>query len=62
MTILFNLTGHYPIGFMALSECSLATLILVVWMYYKDRFNAMLLVNEIHNREEEAKLLGEKHH
>lgn len=40
LTALFNLTGHYAIGFMALSEVALASLILVVWMYYQDKLNA----------------------
>src|SRR5690606_27175235 len=35
--ILYNVTGHYAIGFMALSEVALASLILVVWMYYHGR-------------------------
>ncbi|MCM3568900.1 nitrate/nitrite transporter [Neobacillus mesonae] len=37
LTILFNWTGHYAIGFMSLSEFSLATLVLVVWLYYLDK-------------------------
>jgi MFS transporter, NNP family, nitrate/nitrite transporter len=37
LTILFNLTGHYAIGFMSLSEFSLASLILVVWLFYQDK-------------------------
>ncbi|MFL6559474.1 MAG: MFS transporter, partial [Bacillus sp. (in: firmicutes)] len=37
LTILFNFTGHYAIGFMSLSEFSLASLILVVWLYYQDK-------------------------
>lgn len=37
LTILFNWTGHYAIGFMSLSEFSLATLVLVVWLYYQDK-------------------------
>lgn len=37
LTILFNWTGHYAIGFMALSEFALASLILVVWLYYMDK-------------------------
>ncbi|MCQ6277718.1 nitrate/nitrite transporter [Bacillus sp. EB600] len=39
LTILFNLTGHYAIGFMSLSEFSLASLVLVVWSYYQDKLN-----------------------
>ncbi|MBP1913853.1 NNP family nitrate/nitrite transporter-like MFS transporter [Lederbergia galactosidilyticus] len=37
LTTLFSMTGHYAIGFMALSEFSLASLILVLWMYHQDR-------------------------
>lgn len=34
---LLSLTGHYAIGFMALSEFALVSLVLVFWMYYQDR-------------------------
>lgn len=37
LTMLFSLTGHYAIGFMALSEVALASLILVIFMYYQER-------------------------
>jgi MFS transporter, NNP family, nitrate/nitrite transporter len=37
LSLLFNVTGHYAIGFMALSEVALASLILVVWMYYQEK-------------------------
>ena len=37
LTILFKLTGHYAIGFMALSEVALASLILIVWMFYHEK-------------------------
>jgi MFS transporter, NNP family, nitrate/nitrite transporter len=37
LTVLFNLTGHYAIGFMALSEVSLASLILVCWLYFREK-------------------------
>lgn len=37
LTILFNMTGHYAIGFMSLSEFSLASLILVIWLYYQSK-------------------------
>lgn len=37
LTTLFSLTGHYAIGFMALSEIALASLILVIWMYYQGK-------------------------
>jgi NNP family nitrate/nitrite transporter-like MFS transporter len=39
LTILFNLTGHYAIGFMSLSEFSLASLVLVVWLFYQDKLD-----------------------
>jgi len=44
LTILFNWTGHYAIGFMALSEFALASVILVVWLYYMDK---LMLSNQI---------------
>ncbi|MEX2460325.1 MAG: nitrate/nitrite transporter [Paenibacillaceae bacterium] len=37
LTIVFGLTGHYAIGFMALSEAALASLILVIWLIFLDR-------------------------
>lgn len=37
LTMLHNLTGHYAIGFMALSEVALASLVLVVWMYQEEK-------------------------
>ncbi|MDO3676227.1 MFS transporter [Paenibacillus ehimensis] len=36
---LLSLTGHYAIGFMALSEFALVSLVLVFWMYYQDRLH-----------------------
>ncbi|MDR6998312.1 MFS transporter [Neobacillus niacini] len=39
LTILFNWTGHYAIGFMSLSEISLSSLVLVVWLYYQDKLD-----------------------
>jgi NNP family nitrate/nitrite transporter-like MFS transporter len=39
LTLLFNLTGHYAIGFMALSEVALASLIIVVWMFYQEKLS-----------------------
>jgi NNP family nitrate/nitrite transporter-like MFS transporter len=38
LTFIFNLTGHYAIGFMALSEVAVACLIIVLWMFYQERF------------------------
>lgn len=37
LTFLFNLTGHYAIGFMALSQVALACFIIVIWMYYQEQ-------------------------
>lgn len=37
LTLVFGLTGHYAIGFMALSEAALASLILVIWLVFTDR-------------------------
>lgn len=37
LTMLHNLTGHYAIGFMALSQVALASLLIVLFMYYQDK-------------------------
>ena len=37
LSILFSMTGHYAIGFMALSQVALASLVLVFWMYMQDK-------------------------
>lgn len=42
LALLFQLTGHYAIGFMALSEVALACLIITVWMYSQEKLLAML--------------------
>ncbi|PGL73440.1 nitrate/nitrite transporter [Bacillus sp. AFS055030] len=39
LTTLYNLTGHNAIGFMALSEFSLASLICVIWLFYQDKLS-----------------------
>jgi len=39
LTILFNWTGHYAIGFMSLSQFSLASLVIVVGLYYQDKLD-----------------------
>lgn len=46
LTALHKLTGHYAIGFMALSEIALASLIIVVWMYFQNRLEAKDQLNE----------------
>lgn len=37
LSVIFSITGQYSIGFMLLSQVALASLVLVVWMYYQDR-------------------------
>jgi MFS transporter, NNP family, nitrate/nitrite transporter len=37
LTFIHGMTGQYAIGFMALSEVALMSLILVMWLYYHDR-------------------------
>lgn len=39
LSLVFNITGHYAIGFMALSQFSLASFVIVVWMYYLERLS-----------------------
>ncbi|WP_428908575.1 MFS transporter [Niallia sp. Krafla_26] len=41
LSILYNVTGHYAIGYMALSQVALASLIIVVGMYYSEKINKM---------------------
>jgi NNP family nitrate/nitrite transporter-like MFS transporter len=44
LSLLFNLTGHYAIGYMALSQVAMASLIIVIWMFYQDKLG---MANEI---------------
>lgn len=37
LSTIHSITGQYSIGFMALSEISLASLVVVVWLYYQDK-------------------------
>jgi NNP family nitrate/nitrite transporter-like MFS transporter len=46
LILLFNLTGHYAIGFMALSEVALASLIIVIWMFYQEKLSLALNIVE----------------
>lgn len=57
LTLLFNLTGHYAIGFMALSEVALASLILVIWMYFQGK---MGLADQIINHTVEGIMITDK--
>ncbi|MPQ26591.1 nitrate/nitrite transporter [Bacillus paralicheniformis] len=36
LSSVFRATGHYAIGFMALSEAALASFVIVVWMYFQE--------------------------
>ncbi|MEC0685847.1 MFS transporter, partial [Bacillus haynesii] len=36
LSSVFQVTGHYAIGFMALSEAALASFVIVVWMYFQE--------------------------
>lgn len=40
LTAVYGMTGHYAIGFMALSEFALASFVIVVWMYYLEKLRA----------------------
>ena len=57
LTLLFKVTGHYAIGFMALSEVALASLILVIWMYYQGK---MELANQVIDHTVEGILVTDK--
>ena len=39
LTTVFNITGHYAIGFMALSEFALISFVIVIFMYYQEKRN-----------------------
>lgn len=39
LTTVHDINGHYAIGFMALSQFALASLIIIIWMYYTDKLN-----------------------
>ena len=49
LSFLFNLTGHYAIGYMALSEVALACLIIVVGMFYQERLNQANVLTKVLN-------------
>ncbi|WP_313799778.1 nitrate/nitrite transporter [Cytobacillus sp.] len=49
LSFLFNLTGHYAIGFMALSQVALASLIIVVWMYYQEKLGSAVQKGQAFN-------------
>ncbi|MFC0302560.1 MFS transporter [Virgibacillus soli] len=39
LSAIFSLTGSYSIGFMAFSQVSLASFVLVLWLYYMDKLS-----------------------
>lgn len=39
LSVVYSMTGSYSIGFMAFSQVALASLVLVVWLYYMDRLH-----------------------
>ncbi|GIP44429.1 hypothetical protein J45TS6_28880 [Paenibacillus sp. J45TS6] len=54
LSSLFAITGHYAIGFMALSMVSLCSILLVIYMYWQDR---MKLAEQIVNTTSQAVLV-----
>ncbi|WP_150275268.1 MFS transporter [Paenibacillus tepidiphilus] len=46
LSLIYSATGQYSIGFMLLSQVALASLVLVVWLYYQDR---LALTAEVFN-------------
>lgn len=44
--MIYSATGQYSIGFMLLSQVALASLVLVVWLYFQDR---LALTSEVFN-------------
>lgn len=39
LSVVYSMTGSYSIGFMAFSQVALASLLLVIWLYYMDRLH-----------------------
>ncbi|MCZ8518183.1 MULTISPECIES: nitrate/nitrite transporter [Paenibacillus] len=46
LTVLYSLTGHYAIGFMALSQIALASLVIVLWMFFQERLGLAAAIIE----------------
>ncbi|KAI7254402.1 hypothetical protein KC345_g11267, partial [Hortaea werneckii] len=46
LSVIYSATGQYSIGFMLLSQVALASLVLVVWLYFQDR---LALTSEVFN-------------
>lgn len=58
LTMLYDINGHYAIGFMALSQFALASLIIIIWMYYTDK---LTLSNYIVNNTGQGILVTDEH-
>lgn len=39
LSIVFNITGHFAIGFMSLAMFALASFVIIVWMYYLEKLS-----------------------
>lgn len=46
LSAIYSITGQYSIGFMLLSQVALASLVLVVWLYYQNRLE---MASEVFN-------------
>jgi NNP family nitrate/nitrite transporter-like MFS transporter len=46
LSVIYSATGQYSIGFMLLSQVALASLVLVVWLYFQDK---LMLTSEVFN-------------
>lgn len=57
LTTVEQITGHYAIGFMALSQFALVSFVIVIWMYYQDEKN---VENQIIENTAEAIMLTDK--
>lgn len=54
LSFVLNATGHYSIGFMAISEFALVSFVIVVWLFYKDN---LFIEKQIINETKEAILI-----
>ena len=46
LTAVFNITGHYAIAFMALSQIALVCFVIVFWMYYEEHLSMKQMIIE----------------
>jgi NNP family nitrate/nitrite transporter-like MFS transporter len=58
LSMLFGLTGHYAIGFMALSQVALVSLVIVIWMFSQERLG---LANAVINNTVEGIMVTDTH-